>query len=142
MQLGVVEVWNRGVKEEEAKAAEKEAEGVEEGVASAATDVIRAFDPDVIRAFDPDVIARTLPVAHPVVDAHPSDRPARTRSTRIIRRIIRRLHRYVIFFHYKGNVEFSKKHILYQDQPGHMVYRTKYGEAGGNKGWTAMWPKA
>ena len=50
------------------------------------------------------------------------------------------LHRYVIFFHYKGNVEYSKKHILYQDQPGHMVCRTKHGEAGSSKGWTAMWP--
>ena len=50
------------------------------------------------------------------------------------------LHLYVIFFHYKGIVEYSKKHILYQDQPGHMVCRTKHGETPSSKGWTAMWP--
>jgi len=52
--------------------------------------------------------------------------------------------RWVLQFHYKGDPDYMKKHILHEDKPNKRpvpIYTTLYKEAGGSssKKHTAMW---
>ena len=52
--------------------------------------------------------------------------------------------RWVLTFHYKGDPEYMKKHVLHEEKPNkrlNKIYTTLYNEAGGSssKKHTAMW---
>ena len=52
--------------------------------------------------------------------------------------------RFVVVFHYQGDLALQKTHVLYQDVKDRHHYRTRFGEAGGagSNRHVAMWPVA